>query len=67
MNKWFKNLIEEMKIQDTKATRKKETHKYIIRKGFIFFGETLNEFLQRAFYEGADMLHKEVERLYYAC
>ena len=65
MIKWFKNLIEEMKIQDTKATRKKETHKYIIRKGFMFFGETLNEFLQRVFNEGKNMLRKEVERLYY--
>lgn len=45
----------------------KEIYKYVNRKGFIFFRETLNEFLQRVFKEAQNMLHKEVERLYYAC
>ena len=43
----------------------KEIYKYVNRKGFIFFGETLNEFLQRVFKEAQNMLHEEVERLYY--
>lgn len=45
----------------------KEIYKHVNRKSFIFFGESLNEFLQRVFKEAQNMLHKEVERLYYAC
>ena len=45
----------------------KEIYKHVNRKGFMFFGETLNDFLERVFNEGKNMLHKEVERLYYAC
>ena len=44
----------------------KEVYKHVNRKGFMFFGETLNEFLQRVFKEAQNMLHEEVERLYYA-
>ena len=44
---------------------KKETHKHIIRKCLIFIGENLNDFLKRVFKESQNMLHKEVERLYY--
>ena len=43
----------------------KEIYKHVNRKGFMFFGETLNEFLQRVFKEAQNMLHEEVERLYY--
>ena len=39
---------------------KKEIYKHINRKGFIFFRETLNEFLQRVFKEAQNMLHREV-------
>ena len=49
------SITNEVKINITKTIK---------RKSFLFFGETLNEFLDRVFKEGGDMLHSEIERLY---